>query len=170
MNSEILGNFVNWKTFSQKMVTEEMETLNETLDSAVQAQENGARVSVDDDKGVKDDVYVGGDGGGADEPMVVEAEISVEKSFVCSNDGGGGVIGDAKEDRSPAVEGLIDGGSTLLNGDGSCKETGLNENGGSVVEEVHGSLDSIKRKEEIVGMWITKVLWMKMRETLVRSL
>ncbi|KAH7851215.1 hypothetical protein Vadar_008701 [Vaccinium darrowii] len=128
------------------MVTEEMETLNETLDSAVQAQENGARVSVDDDKGVKDDVYVGGDGGGADEPMVVEAEISVEKSFVCSNDGGGGVIGDAKETGSPAVEGLIDGGSTLLNGDGSCKETGLNENGGSVVEEVHGSLDSINEK------------------------
>ncbi|KAF7136235.1 hypothetical protein RHSIM_Rhsim08G0053500 [Rhododendron simsii] len=134
-----------------KMGTEEAETLTETLESAVQAQENGARVSVDSVKGVKDDVYVGGDGGIVIESRVVETEICVEKSFVLTNGGDGGFIGDAKETGGAAVEGLSNGDSTLMNGDDSYEEMGLNQNGVSVGVEVHGSLDSVNEKGENCG-------------------
>ncbi|KAE9466477.1 hypothetical protein C3L33_01607, partial [Rhododendron williamsianum] len=134
-----------------KMGTEEAETLTETLESAVQAQENEARVSFDGVEGVKDDVYVGGDGGVVIEARVVETEICVEKSFVSTNGGDGGFIGDAKETGGAAVEGLSNGDSTLMNGDGSYEEMGLNQNGVSVGVEVHGSLDSVNEKGENCG-------------------
>ncbi|KAI8541472.1 hypothetical protein RHMOL_Rhmol08G0063500 [Rhododendron molle] len=133
-----------------KMGTEEAETLTETLESAVQAEENGDRVSVDGVEGVKDDVYVGGDGGVV-EARVVETEICVEKSFVSTNGGDGGFIGDAKATGASAVEGLSNGDSTLMNGDGSYEEMRLNQNGVSVGVEVHGSLDSVNEKGENCG-------------------